>query len=507
MTLHTDDDRALDAATTRTASTITTTTEPSPAAAAPARSMPQATEPDPRMPRLAGSAGFRDWMLQGWGEADRAPVVPSGAPEAAARHRRRLSEAFPGRRLAIAAGRAPMRVNDNAHEFRADSDFLWLVGAAVEDAVLVLEPVGGGHEATLHLPAPFRPGDEGFFADPLRGELWVGPMPGLEEYAAALGLRTLPVEALDLPGDALLAGTVPTEGPAAALAARPCSGELARVLSELRMIKDEWELAELRAAVDTTVEGFAQTALEIPRAVQLGGERWLQGTFDRHARTFGAGTGYTSIVGSGAHAPILHWVRAEGGVDPEALLLLDLGVERRSGYTADVTRTLPASGRFSAAQRAVHDLVEASHRAGLAAVGPGRDWADFHTACMEVLARGLSDWGLLPVSVDEALSPDGQHHRRFIVCGVGHHLGIDVHDCAASSHAAYQGSKMAPGMVLTVEPGLYFHAFDETLPPELRGLGVRLEDDLVVTDRGSEVLSAALPIDAAGIEAWMARLG
>jgi Xaa-Pro aminopeptidase len=125
---------------------------------------------------------------------------------------------------------------------------------------------------------------------------------------------------------------------------------------------------------------------------------------------------------------------------------------------------------------------------------------------MEVIAQGLSDWGILPVSVDEALSPEGQHHRRFIVCGVGHHLGIDVHDCASSSHAAYQGARMAAGMVLTVEPGLYFHAFDETLPPELRGIGARIEDDVLVTDRGSEVLSSRLPIDAAGIEAWMATL-
>lgn len=476
-----------------------------PTAATP-RSMPQPAEPDPRMPRLAASPGFREFMQRGWGEADRAPLVPSGAPEAAARHRERLSAAFAGRTLAVAAGRAPMRVNDNAHEFRADSDFLWLVGAAVEDAVLVLEPAGSRHDATLYLPAPFRPGDEGFFADPLRGELWVGPMPGLGEYAEALGLRTRSVDDLDLPADALVGGTVPLDGRAASFAGRPRSGELARVLAELRMIKDEWELAELRAAVDATVEGFAETVLEIPRAVRAGGERWLQGTFDRHARTVGAGVGYTSIVGSGAHAPILHWVRAEGDIDPEALLLLDLGVERRSGFTADVTRTLPASGRFGAAQREVHDLVEASHRAGLAAVGPGRDWADFHAACMEVLAQGLADWGLLPVSVDEALSPGGQQHRRYIVCGVGHHLGIDVHDCSASSHAAYQGATMRPGMALTVEPGLYFHAFDETVPPELRGVGVRLEDDLVVTADGSEVLSAGLPIDADGIERWMAGL-
>jgi Xaa-Pro aminopeptidase len=459
--------------------------------------MPVPAERDSRMPRLALSPGFVRSMQSGWGAADRRPRLGSGAAEAAAAHRLRLSEALPGRRIAVGSGRAPMRANDCAYEFRANSDFLWLSGVAIEDAVIVLEPVSGGHDATLYMPAPFRPGDDGFFGSALHGELWVGPIPGPAEYADALGIRTRTIDELAVSADTLCAGGNVLDEPSSAV--------LSRTLSELRMIKDAWEIAELRAAIDGTIDGFGATVAEIPTAVERGGERWLQGTFDRHARTIGNGPGYATIVGSGSHAPILHWVRAEGEVDPEALLLLDMGVERDSGYTADVTRTFPASGRFTSAQRQVHDLVERSHRAGLAAVGPGRPWSDFHVACMEVLAQGLADWGLLNVSVDEALSPDGQQHRRFIVCGVGHHLGIDVHDCASSSYEAYQGASMREGMVLTVEPGLYFHSFDETLPPELRGLGVRLEDDLLVTRSGAEVLSDGLPIDAAGVEAWMQR--
>jgi Xaa-Pro aminopeptidase len=187
-------------------------------------------------------------------------------------------------------------------------------------------------------------------------------------------------------------------------------------------------------------------------------------------------------------------------------VLLDMGVEVNSLYTADVTRTLPASGEFSAAQRHVHGLVEKAHRAGLAAVAPGRRFSGFHHACMEVIARGLADWGLLPVSVDEALSPSGQEHRRYLVCGVGHHLGLDVHDCARVPREEYQDGSLAPGMVLTVEPGLYFHAHDLTVPPELRGIGVRIEDDLLVTASGAEVLSDALPITASGLENWMRQL-
>lgn len=459
---------------------------------------------DERMPLLSAAPGFVGWMETGWGAADREPRLPVGAAEAAQQHRARLSEMLPGETLVVAAGRAHVRVNDNFHDFRADSDFLWLVGYAVEDAVLTLTPVAGGHDATLYVTPPARPGDPAFHSSASHGELWVGPQPGATELEAALGLSVKALSDLEVADHALIAGHhVVAAGAGAKLGGRPRSVMLARVLSELRMFKDEWELSELRSAVRHTVDGFAAVRREIPVAVESGGERWLQGTFDRHARTVGQAPGYATIVGAGAHAPILHWVRADGAIDPDALLLLDMGVENRSGYTADVTRTLPAGGRFSPAQREVHDLVERSHRAGLAAVGPGRDWVDFHVACMEVLANGLSDWGLLPVSVDEALSSSGQHHRRYIVCGVGHHLGLDVHDCGASGFDAYMGATLQQNMALTVEPGLYFHAWDETVPPELRGIGVRLEDDLVVTADGHEVLSADLPIEAGAIERWM----
>jgi Xaa-Pro aminopeptidase len=146
--------------------------------------------------------------------------------------------------------------------------------------------------------------------------------------------------------------------------------------------------------------------------------------------------------------------------------------------------------------------VERAHRAGLDAVAPGRPLVDFHHAAMEVVAQGLHDMGILPVSVDEALSPAGQHHRRWLVCGIGHHLGLDVHDCSGAGTAAYR-REVAAGMVLTVEPGLYFPPDDAMVPPELRGIGVRIEDDIVVTQTGSDVMSDALPIDARGLESWM----
>ncbi|SEO87186.1 aminopeptidase P family protein [Actinacidiphila rubida] len=439
-----------------------------------------------RPPKLSEVPAFGAYMSTGWATPDRTPRIVPGAPEAAAAHRARLAEALPGRAVVVGAGEAPTRSNDTAYDFRADSDFFWLTGCSIENAVAVVE----SGDAVLYIPPPAYPGEQAFWSDARYGELWVGAAPGPQDWSRALGITVRPLSELTDDVPAGLGGTRDQEA--------------ARVLSTLRMYKDAWETGQLRDAVDRTVEGFAEVVREIPAAVAGRGERWLQGTFDRYARAHGNGPGYASIVGSGPHAPTLHWVRCDGPVLPDELLLLDMGVEVDSLYTADVTRTFPASGRFSPAQRQVHDLVERAHRAGLAAVAPGRHFTDFHHAAMEVVAHGLHDWGLLPVSVDEALSDAGQQHRRYLVCGIGHHLGLDVHDCARAADDDYRGAAMAPGMALTVEPGLYFHAHDLTVPPELRGIGVRIEDDLVVTADGSEVLSAALPLDADGLEKWMA---
>jgi Xaa-Pro aminopeptidase len=467
-------------------------------------------------PRLAEIPAFTKSIATGWHTVEVPPPVSEAAARAAAAHRARLAERTGPRTIVAGAGRAPIRNFDMAYDFRPDSDFLWLTGCAIQDAVLVLR----GDLAELFAPPPARPGEEGFFADAAHGELWVGPSPGLADWTRALDIPVRPLSELDdaLSGQAGRAGTAgegwATPGTDPALLRRhglTPDAALVAALAELRMIKDDWEIAQLREAVDHTVTGFDAVLAEIPTAVTDGGgrggrgrgERWLQGTFDRHARTVGNAPGYATIVGSGPHAPTLHWVRCDGPVLPDQPLLLDMGVETETFYTADVTRTVPPSGTFTDAQRAVHDLVEAAHRAGMAHVRPGHTYSDFHFAAMEVIARGLADWDLLPVSVDEALAPDGQHHRRYLVCGIGHHLGLDVHDCGKASYEAYGGATLAPGMVLTVEPGLYFHAHDGTVPPELRGIGIRLEDDLLVTEAGAEVLSGALPISAAEIETWV----
>ncbi|GAA2180332.1 aminopeptidase P family protein [Brooklawnia cerclae] len=461
--------------------------------------------PQPReiLPRLVDIPDFVRDVGQGWAPVDRSPDLPDGLAESVAGHRRALGEAFPGAVIVVSAGTPPVRNDDAYYAFRPDSDFVWLTGCAAKDAVLVMTPAPGGHDAVLYLPEPVTASDRGYLSERERSELWVGPIPSLAEWSAALQIEVKPLDGLPvLPASGVLAAGSPVNpGPVDGL---PISAELGTEISRLRRIKDAFEIGQLRQAVDASVVGFGAVASEMGTAIESGGERWLQGTFDRTARTLGHGPGYASIVAAGRHGPILHWTRCDGAITADDLILLDAGVEAETFYTADVTRTFPAGGTFSPAQRQVHDLVEASQRAGLAAVHPGAAWTAFHHACMEVLANGLHDWGLLPVSVDEALSPLGQHHRRWLICGIGHHLGLDVHDCSKAASRDYVGSLMEPGMVHTVEPGLYFHAHDLTVPPELRGIGVRIEDDVLVTDAGAEVLTAALPIDAAGLEQWAA---
>ena len=185
------------------------------------------------------------------------------------------------------------------------------------------------------------------------------------------------------------------------------------------------------------------------------------------------------------------------------MLFRSMGVENRQLYTADVTRTLPVDGTYTPRQRELYSLVLQAQDAGIAAVRPGAPFAGAHEAAMRVLAHGLEDLGLLPVSAEEALDPESKVYARWTLHGTSHMLGMDVHDCGRAAPESYAKGTLAEGMVLTVEPGLYFQADDLLVPEELRGIGIRIEDDLLVTADGSRNLSAALPRTPDAVEAWM----
>jgi Xaa-Pro aminopeptidase len=475
---------------------------------------------------------LRAFIKEDW--APRRPTVSAPSPVApfAAARRATVSDAFPGDRLVVPAGGLKVRSNDTDYVFRPHSAFAHLTGLGADrepDAVLVLEPRdGGGHEAILYAkPLADRDTDE-FFADTRYGEFWVGARPTLSDLELELGLTARDIEEFrdaavkdaghvrvrlvrdadrDLTAtldDARVANGAEEEGLADA------DDELAHVLSLLRMIKDEWEVEQMRAAIAATHTGFDAVVAELTDAVSRGrGERWIEGVFALHARHQGNGVGYDSICAAGDHANTLHWIKNTGEVHEGDLILVDAGVEVDSLYTADVTRTLPVSGTFTAAQREVYDAVLAAQEAGLAAVKPGNRFSDVHGAAIRVIAEHLDAWGLLPdgVSVDDTLDKEhGQYHRRWMVHGTSHHLGIDVHDCGRATREEYNDAELKSGMVLTVEPGLYFKADDLKAPERFRGIGVRIEDDVVVTEDGCENLSAALPRTADDVEAWIARI-
>ncbi|GAA0688130.1 aminopeptidase P family protein [Kitasatospora atroaurantiaca] len=435
--------------------------------------------------------------------------------------RARLAAAFPGERLIIPAGQLKVRTNDCDHRFRPHSAYAWLTGLTGEEQVghvLVFEPTG---ETVLYL-RPRSPRGGGspygseFYRDRRYGEFWVGRRPDLAEAEQLTGIRTAHLDDLaklltgSQPPTRVLAGV---DQAVDALTGRPSAQDterddrLAGVLSELRLVKDAWEVAQLQLAVDHTTTGFEDVVRALPAALRHGrGERWLEGTFNLRARAEGNGTGYDTIVASGAHACVLHWIRNDGPLDASKLLLLDAGVETDTLYTADITRTLPLSGTFSPVQRQVYELVLAAQDAGIAALRPGASFRDFHRAGMRVIAEGLAEWGVLKISAEEALQEDSGLYRRYTLCSSGHMLGLDVHDCAKARAQTYLDGVLEEGQVLTVEPGLYLQPDDETLPAELRGIGVRIEDDLVITADGARLMSGALPRTVAGIEEWMGGL-
>jgi Xaa-Pro aminopeptidase len=511
---------------------VTTTPETAPAAdltpvestVAVAGSVPETPasgeEPTTASHDLQMSNELRTSITQGWGVQPEIPH-PARVDGAAftARRRAALSQALPGQLIVVPAGPLKTRANDTEYAFRADSSFTWLTGETAADSVLVLTPSApagpsatSGHDATLYIREYVGPGDLGYFTDRLHGSIWVGGVPSVASTQKALGLVVRPLSELSAAvsgRDALCVSGV-DPGVDALVSGRD-GARLAQVIDGLRLVKDEWEITRLQSACDATARGFTDVAHELPMLLERGGargERWLEGTFWRRARLEGNEVGYTSIVGAGAHGTTLHWWRNDGTIAPGQLLLADMGVETDELYTADVTRTMPVTGDWTANQLKVYRAVLEAQDAGIAEVKAGADFLAAHRAAMWVLADHLYTWGILPVPAEVSCASDIEApgaglHRRYTLHGTSHMLGIDVHDCAQARSEIYPKGQLETGHVLTVEPGLYFQPHDETVPADLRGLAVRIEDDILVTDGAAVNLSAALPRDPGEITEWM----
>ena len=470
-----------------------------------------ATDKPKRIHDQAPSELFANFMKSGWTPSDLTDIAPLEVVTYAFSRRQVLSAAFKGIRLVLPAGGYKVRANDTDYNYRPHSAFVYYSGVqgadATADAVLVLEPSGDSHISYLYMNPRSTRDTDAFYRDAKYGELWVGRRFTLSEAKARYQIDTRHLSELDtLLGDGKETLTLRKVDPAVdpKVKAHDREEEFATYVSEQRLCKDEYELREMQTAVDATALGFNDVIAAMPAAIETPrGERVLDAAFYGRARILGNDLGYNTIVGAGSHACVLHWIRNDGDVRRGELVLVDAGVEVESFYTADITRTLPVDGKFSPAQRALYMLVYESQLAGFAAIKPGVLFSEINKACQAVLAKGLADMGVLTVSAEESLKPEVGLHRRWTLHGVSHHLGLDVHDCAQARKEQYLDAPLREGMVLTVEPGLYIQPDDELFAPEYRGIGIRIEDDVVVTADGCRNISENIPRHPDEIEMWM----
>ena len=457
----------------------------------------------------APSDDFAEFMRSGWAPSHLDGLEPLEVVTYAYSRRQTLSSAFTGIRLVLPAGNFKVRSNDTDYAYRPHSAFAYYSGVqgadATADSVLVMEPnVDGGHDSYLYIHPRSTRETDAFYRDARYGELWVGRRFTLEEAATVYQLETRNLSDLE----SLLRFSKETLTIRnqdlyidKSVAIHPREEEFATYVSEHRLIKDSYEINELQRAVDATALGFNDVICALPAATETTkGERIIEAAFFGRARLEGNDIGYNTIAASGSHACVLHWIRNDGTVRNGDLILIDAGVEMDSYYTADITRTLPVSGRFTKAQRALYMLVYEAQLAGFEAVKPGVLFSDVNKACQEVMAKGLRDLGVLKADFESG------NHRRWTLHGVSHFLGLDVHDCAQARKENYTDAPLREGMVLTVEPGLYIQPDDELFPPEYRGIGIRIEDDVVVTADGCHNLSQRMPRHPDEIEAWMATI-
>ncbi|WP_372018974.1 aminopeptidase P N-terminal domain-containing protein [Pseudoxanthomonas sp. 10H] len=431
-------------------------------------------------------------------------------PAEFARRRRQLMR-MAGEDAILVLPAAPVRVrsHDTHYPYRQDSDFWYLCGFPEPEAVLVLVP-GRRHGEALLFCRERDPEREG----------WDGARAGQEGAVEAFGMDdAYPIDDLDeiLPGllegrsrvyyhfgrdaefDLKLIGWVNRVRAQVRHGAQPPHEflELGHLLHEQRLFKSRDELKLMQKAAEISVRAH-EAAM---RAARPGIHEYeLQAEVERVFRAADACPAYGSIVGAGANGCVLHYVANNARAADGELVLVDAGAEYR-GYAADITRTFPVNGRYSKEQRALHDLVGAAQAAALACARPGAAWSAIHEAAVETLTDGLLRLGLLKGSLAKNIA-DG-HYKRFYRHKSGHWLGLDVHD-VGDYRIDGESRLLEPGMVFTIEPGLYVGADDTSVHAKWRGIGIRTEDDVLITGEGHRVLTAGLARSADEIEAFMA---
>ncbi|MEQ7420853.1 aminopeptidase P N-terminal domain-containing protein [Xanthomonas campestris pv. campestris] len=434
-----------------------------------------------------------------------------GAAEYARRRKQLMQMAGEQAILILPAAPERVRSHDTHYPYRQDSDFWYLSGFPEPEAVLVLVP-GRKHGETI-LFCRERDAER---------EAWDGPRAGQEGAVAQYGMDdAYPIDDVDeiLPGllegrsrvyyhfgrdvdfDLKLIGWLKRVREQVRHGAQPPHEflELGHLLHEQRLFKSRDEIALMQQAADISVRAH-RAAMRLARPGVH--EYQLQAEIEREFRAADAWPAYGSIVGTGSNACVLHYRANNARSRDGELVLVDAGAEYR-GYAADITRTFPVNGRFSAAQRALHDLVGAAQAAALAQAQPGIAYEAGHLAAVQTLTEGLLRLGLLKGTLERNLAEG--HYKRFYRHKTGHWLGLDVHD-VGEYRLAGESRLLEPGMVFTIEPGLYVSADDTSVDAKWRGIGIRTEDNVLITADGHRVLTDALARSADEIEAEMAGL-
>lgn len=418
----------------------------------------------------------------------------------------------------LASAPTAMRTAASEHPYRQSSGLLYLTGFDEADALLLLDArEGAAHPCTLLC----RERDS-------QHEIWEGKRHGLEGAHEQFGFDAVaPIQERDAYACGLLeeASTLFYPFSDRELGAA-CQGwlatlrgkrgapptrliDLSALLDGMRLVKDEHELETMRRAGQISAHGH----LRAMRACRVGMREFeLEAELLYEFRRAGAqASAYPAIVASGANACVLHYPAGDGLLCDGDLVLIDAGCEL-DGYAGDITRTFPANGRFSAAQRDLYDIVFAAQAAAIEATRAGARLDDGHAAAVRVLAQGMLDTGLLDRAqhggLDDVLA--SRAYSRFYMHRTGHWLGLDVHDVGEYLDAPQAGEESAvrrsrtleAGMVVTIEPGIYVRAAAD-IPPAFHDIGIRLEDDAIVTASGCELITRDVPADAAGIEALM----
>lgn len=429
-----------------------------------------------------------------------------------ARRRKALMEQMePGSIAILPAALVRLRNRDAEYQYRQDSDFQYLTGFPEPEAVAVLIPGREHGEYVLFCRE----------RDPDR-ELWDGYRAGQEGAVITYGADdAFPIGDIDdiLPGliegrervyyamgenqefDMRLTGWIHTIRSKARMGATPPKEFVAldHLLHDMRLYKSAAEIRVMQAAADISAEAHMR-AMQIcrPGLYEYQLEAELQHTFMRHGSRYPA---YASIVAAGPNGCILHYTENSSQIRDGDLILIDAGCELDC-YASDITRTFPANGKFSPEQRAIYDIVLASQAAAFAVIGPGHDWNESHDAAVRVITAGLLELGLLSGELDELIASEA--YRPFYMHRTGHWLGMDVHD-VGEYRVGGVWRLLEPGMVMTVEPGIYIAPDNTEVAAKWRGIGIRIEDDVLITKDGHHILTSKVPREADEIEALMAQ--